>query len=288
MQNTIMKNTFASLKQMGVSARLSNVVISKSKMLSTPWTFSFVMHDDGFSGCGAGNHCHDIPFDISFIREFIDADVYEVAERIGNMESSTFRNSLLISLASALSNRVMADQSLMKKQGFDVRMVSQAGIGAITDQVKKTDTVAIVGYFYSYVSQLAGVARQINVTELTPPSDFDIYDFKPRNNNVRVFPANKNRDVLGNADIVIMTGMTLANDTALELLDYAKNARLVMMQGPTCSFYPKALFDAGADLVGAVLFPTDNGLHDRLVNSRGYWYYEKELKHVLISANKAK
>jgi hypothetical protein len=82
--------------------------------------------------------------------------------------------------------------------------------------------------------------------------------------------------------------MTLANDTALELLAFAKNARLVMMQGPTCTFYPKVLFEAGVDLIGTILFPNDESFHERFVNSRGYWYRDKKLKHMLISAKNDK
>ena len=71
----------------------------------------------------------------------------------------------------------------------------------------------------------------------------------------------------------------------MELLEYTANARIVMLQGPTCSLYPQALFNAGVDIIGAILLPTDNGFRDRLINSRGFWYYEPKLKHVLIAAN---
>lgn len=57
----------------------------------------------------------------------------------------------------------------------------------------------------------------------------------------------------------------------------------MMMVGPTCSFYPKVLFEAGVDLIGAILLPNDERFLNRWINSRGYWYSERELKHLLIS-----
>lgn len=286
MKRDIIKNTLDELKGLNINARLSNVLVTKSTVLGTPWTFSYVVHDDGYTSCGTGNNCFDVPLDISFIRELLDLDAYEAADRLGQMKSSRFNNSLLISIASALSCRIMGDEAFLKSQGYSVKMLPQAALGAIVDlgMITGSDTVAIVGYFYSFVAKIAEVAREVIVTELAPSSDFDVYDFKPGKSNVRICSASQNKDVISNADVVIMTGMTLANDTATELLEYAKNARIVMMQGPTCSFYPKALFEAGVDVVGTVLLPGDDHFQDLLVNSRGYWYNEKELKHVLISA----
>lgn len=290
MSHEIMKKTFEELRNLGIKGRLSNVMITRSTRLYTPWTLSYVVYDDGYVGCGTGCNGFDVPLDLSFIKELLDLDVYKVVEELEQRKGTMFDNSLIISIASALSHRIMSDEALLKVQGFDVKILPQAAIGAIVDLglITSTDVVAVVGYFYSYIPKIAEVARTVNVTELEPLSDFDIYDFRPKKTNVRVFPTSQSKNVISNADIVIITGMTLANDTASELLGYARNARLVMMIGPTCSFYPKVLFEAGVDIVGAILLPNDERFRNHWINSRGYWYYEKELKHLLISAQESR
>jgi hypothetical protein len=59
-------------------------------------------------------------------------------------------------------------------------------------------------------------------------------------------------EVLAKADVVLMTGLTLANDTFREVIRRTSNASVRAIMGPTVPFSP-VLFDEGVHLVGAVL-----------------------------------
>ncbi len=284
MSYEIIKKTIDELRALGVKGNLLDVIVTRSTRLFTPWTFSYITCEDGYIGCGMGNNGFDVPIDLSFLEELINLDAYKVINRLEQGNMRMFDLSVIISILAALSHKFMWDENALRAHGFDAKMLSKPALSAILDLglIDSKDVVAFVGYFYGFVAQISTFVKEVNILELEPIGDFDIYKAKSENTNVRVFPSSKSKEVLEHADVVIMTGMTIANGTVLPLLEFTKNARFVMMMGPTNTFYPKALFDAGVDLIGAIVFPSGEQFKKRFINSRGYWYSEMDLKHMLI------
>ncbi|QSZ26773.1 hypothetical protein ACETAC_07720 [Aceticella autotrophica] len=284
MSYEIIKRTIDELRALDAKGKLSDVMVTRSTRLFTPWTFSYVICEDGYVGCGMGNNGFDVPIDLSFLKEVINLDAYEVLNRLEQGNMRMFDISLIISIIAALSHKFIWDENTLKVYGFDAKTLSKPALSAILDLglIDRKDVVAFVGYFYGFVAHISTFVKEVDILELEPIGDFEIYKAKPENTNVRVFPSSKSKEVLENADVVILTGMTIANDTVLPLLEFTKNARFVMMMGPTNTFYPKALFDEGVDLIGAILFPSGEQFKKRFINSRGYWYDEMDLKHMLI------
>jgi uncharacterized protein (DUF4213/DUF364 family) len=65
-------------------------------------------------------------------------------------------------------------------------------------------------------------------------------------------PAEQAGSVVPDADVLLITGTTLINDTLEGLLRLAKPTTRVTMVGPTVSLLPDAFLRRGADILGTV------------------------------------
>ncbi|MQY53833.1 MAG: hypothetical protein GH149_00840 [Methanosarcinales archaeon] len=284
MKMDILKNTIKEIENQGINATLSNVVITRFG----PWTLSYVRYDDGELGCGCANNEAErwgIPEDASFMKDLLNLNAYDVIDKLDSLENSAFINSLRTSITSALSYRLMNDGNELKKEGYDAEAY-YAPTTALLDPtrfVKTRDKVAIVGFPSWAIHLYAEVANEVRVTELMDLKQLSVIDFDAdEDSNVKIFPADKNKEVLSKADVVYLTGDTVVNGTINELLEYSKNARLRIIYGPSSAFYPKVLFERGVDVSLPIIFPNTPEFKRRFALSRGYWYFMRDVKQMLI------
>ena len=280
----IIKDTINEIENLGINATLSNVVITRIG----PWTLSYVRYDDGELGCGCANNEAEkwgIPEDTSFIKELLNLDAYEVLDKLESLENSVFINSLRASITSALSYRLMNDGNELKKEGYDAEAY-YAPTTALLDParfVKTLDKVAIVGFPSWAIHLYAEVANEVRVTELMDLKQLSVIDFgADEESNVKIFSADKNKEVLSSAVVVYITGETVVNGTLNELLEFSKNARTRIIYGPTSAFYPKVLFERGVDVSLPIIFPNTSDFRRRFAQSRGYWYSMRGVKQIII------
>ena len=280
----IIKDTMKELENQGMNGTLSNVVITKF----APWTLSYVRYDDGAIGCGCAYNEAErwgIPEDVSFIKDLLNLNVYDVLDKLESLENSVFINSLMTSITSALSYRLMNDGNELKKEGYDVEAY-YAPTTALLDParfVKMLDKVAIVGFPSWAIHLYAEVANEVRVTELMDLKLLSVIDFDAdEESNVKIFPADKNKEVLSEADVVYLTGDTVVNGTINEILEFSKNARTRIIYGPSSAFYPKVLFERGVDVSLPIIFPNTPEFRRRFALSRGYWYFMRDVKQMLI------
>jgi hypothetical protein len=280
----ILKDTIKELENQGMSGTLSNVVITKF----APWTLSYVRYDDGAIGCGCAYNEAErwgIPEDVSFIKDLLNLNVYDVLDKLESLENSVFINSLRTSITSALSYRLMNDGNELKKEGYDVEAY-YAPTTALLDParfVKTLDKVAIVGFPSWAIHLYAEVANEVRVTEFMDLKQLSVIDFDAdEESNVKIFPADKNKEVLSKADVVYLTGDTVVNGTINELLEFSKDAMTRIIYGPSSAFYPKVLFERGVDVSLPIIFPNTPEFRRRFALSRGYWYFMRDVKQMLV------
>ncbi len=106
-------------------------------------------------------------------------------------------------------------------------------------------SVCLVGAFETYLRRIAPLAREFNVLELDPdamPAEYRSY-YRPPTEAHRVLPG---------AQIVIITGSTLSNNTLSELLSQVPPRARTVLVGPTSSLIPDVFFEHGIDIVGAI------------------------------------
>lgn len=279
----IIKDTIKELKSLGISATLSDVVITR--MYTGPWTFSYVRYEEGTIGCGIANNEMKAPDDTSFIRDMLNLDAYDALRELDNMEGSVFINSLITSITSALSYKVVNDEEALRREGYGVissiapNMSAMMGLSGF---VRETDVVAMVGFHVTLTPLVADIAKKVNVTELMDLKELELTHFSTEKSNLEMFPADKNQEVLREADVVFITGQTIVNSTIDDLLQFSNKARARIIYGPTSSFYPKVLFERGIDASSAITIPNTPQFRRRFVLSRGWWQGMRDVKFLLI------
>ncbi len=85
------------------------------------------------------------------------------------------------------------------------------------------------------------------------------------------------------ADMLIVTGTTLINDTLEGLLSMGKPGASVIVMGPTASMLPEAFFKRGVDLLGGVIVTEPDRVLDVIAEGgSGYHFFEKGAKRITI------
>jgi uncharacterized protein (DUF4213/DUF364 family) len=77
-------------------------------------------------------------------------------------------------------------------------------------------------------------------------------------------PADMAREIVPQADVLLVTGATLLNDTLEDLLALARPATRVTVVGPTVGLLPDPLLARGADVLGSVRITDPDALLDLL------------------------
>jgi len=282
----IVKCTIQQLHNEGVDGILWNVVVTRLG----PWTLSYVRYNDGTIGCGVSNNeaiYGAVPDDVGFVEELVGLNAYEAIDSLQTLPEDSFINSLIISIASALSYKLLNDKAL-PRQGFEVQMYSHGDFPLFQPAmfVKSSDIVAMVGFHVITTPLCAEIAREVRVTELMNLQKLSTADFRGHESKTRIFSATQSREVLTGADVIFITGQTLVNGTTSELMEFCKAARTIIIYGPTVALHPGALLQSGVDIVLPMIFPNTDDFRRRFVESKGYWYQMEDVRQLLLMRKK--
>lgn len=110
--------------------------------------------------------------------------------------------------------------------------------------LNNSKTICVVGAFDSYMRKIANSSSKLIVLELNEPAvpdEFKQY-YSPAANASSVFPE---------ADVIIITGSTLVNNTLDHILEIIPPNKQVIIVGPTAGLIPDVLFQHGIQIIGA-------------------------------------
>jgi len=97
-------------------------------------------------------------------------------------------------------------------------------------------------------------------------------------------PFEEYKEILGNADVVLLPSSTLVNGTFETCLGYAKNARLTGLVGSGASLVPDAFFSQGIDFIQSCRTIDTRRFEDTFMNDPdpvpGLWSFQKEFLFV--------
>lgn len=106
-------------------------------------------------------------------------------------------------------------------------------------------TITIVGAFQSYIKKILSTNNKLHILELEKEMI--------QKEHLPYFVDSKDaKNVLPDSDIVIITGLTILNNTLDELLSHCKQNQQIIITGPTSSIPPELLFNKGIDIIGSV------------------------------------
>ncbi len=96
-------------------------------------------------------------------------------------------------------------------------------------------------------------------------------------------PAEQSTEVIGKADVLIITGVTLINHTLEGILSAAKAGADIAVMGPTASSLPEPLFNRGVRIVGGVMVTNPDRLLEILsCGGSGYHFFDKYADRIVI------
>ncbi|MDR6223869.1 Rossmann-like domain-containing protein [Methanococcoides alaskense] len=121
----------------------------------------------------------------------------------------------------------------------------------VLDLIKPGDKIGMVGHFSPMIARILKITDQLTVIEKK-----DIIDER-----IVVVPENNASEVLSGSDVIIITASTLVNGTTDELISMKKNAREVVLLGPSAVMLPQPFYDKGFTAVmGTRINDTDTML----------------------------
>ena len=158
-------------------------------------------------------------------------------------------------------------------RGVELRVGIDA-YDAASIQVK--EHVVVVGAFAPFLKSLKRARQQFTVLEMDPAT------LKP--DELPYFrPADQADAVLPFADVVLITGTTLLNDTLEHLLALCRPAARVAVVGPTVGLLPDALLRRGVDVLGGIRVIAPDAFLDVLAEGgSGYHFFGRSAEKVVL------
>ena len=126
------------------------------------------------------------------------------------------------------------------------------------------DTVAMVGAFTPFIKKIREITEKLFVIEKNPR-------VVGKDDTFKIESANRLEEIIPQANILIITGVTLVNHTLGPILDLAEKANEIVVVGPTASIYPEPLFRRGVTVMGGVRI-TDAARMVHLIGEAGSGY----------------
>ncbi len=125
--------------------------------------------------------------------------------------------------------------------------------------------IVIVGAFTSYIRKLLPIHPDLRVLE------FNRENLNPEHHHLFV-PTEKASAFIPSAHVVVLTGMTLLNETLDGLLELTTDGQQIIVTGPSASILPSVLFERGVDIIGATRVTNPRRLFE-LVQEGGSGYH---------------
>jgi uncharacterized protein (DUF4213/DUF364 family) len=142
--------------------------------------------------------------------------------------------------------------------------------------IQPGENVVVVGAFVPFLKSLKRARQQFTVLEMDPAT------LKP--DELPYFrPADEADAVLPSADVVLITGTTLVNETLEHLLALCRPAARVVVVGPTVGLLPDAFLRRGVDVLGGIRVTAPDAFLDVLAEGgSGYHFFGRSAEKVVL------
>jgi uncharacterized protein (DUF4213/DUF364 family) len=156
-------------------------------------------------------------------------DLLETAKNSGVIDT------LKIAALNAISSKIISNSDYRKLENTDpIEFVP----------LDSQKTITIVGGFHSYIRKISPTNNKLYVLELNG-------DALSEEHRQFYVPAADFKEILPISDIIIITGLTLVNNTIDGLLSAIPSKALVIVTGPSSSIIPDILFENKVNIIGA-------------------------------------
>jgi uncharacterized protein (DUF4213/DUF364 family) len=174
----------------------------------------------------------------------------------------------------------LADFCWQRRPHPDVELRSGIDAFDATD-IRDDDKVVVVGAFVPFRKELKRRGRAFLVLEQDPVT--------LRADELPFFrPAEQAAEILPDADVVLITGSTLVNNTLERLLAFARPDAHVTIVGPTVGMLPDAFLARGAEVLGCVRITEPDAFLDLLAEGgSGYHSFGRSAQKLVLARRRA-
>lgn len=118
-------------------------------------------------------------------------------------------------------------------------------------------------------------------------ADFHVMEQDPRTLKERempyYLPPERAAECVPDADLLVITGVTILNDTLPGLLELAKPGAEILVTGPTASMLPDAFFARGVTMLGGIQATKPDELLDIISEGgSGYHFFGKSAERTVV------
>jgi uncharacterized protein (DUF4213/DUF364 family) len=147
--------------------------------------------------------------------------------------------------------------------------------------IRHGDKVVVVGAFVPFLKELKRRGQAFRVLEQDPAT--------LKADELPFFrPAEQAAEILPDADVVLITGSTLVNNTLENLLALARPDARVTVVGPTVGMLPDAFLARGADVLGCVRITEPDAFLDLLAEGgSGYHFFGRTAQKLVLARRPA-
>jgi len=179
-----------------------------------------------------------------------------VSDLINSDIKTSCIESIRVAALSAISSNLITSQLYNIKRNVDPISIID---------LKPGQRVAMVGAFRSYITKIIEASAELKVLEFNENAIQENY-------KKYFVPAKEYKRVISKSDIVIITGLTIANSTIDQLLSACKPNTKILLTGPSCGLIPDILFEKGVSIIGAAKIHNSNLLFE-IVEEGGAGYH---------------
>jgi uncharacterized protein (DUF4213/DUF364 family) len=154
------------------------------------------------------------------------------------------------------------------------------GLDPIENRVIPDESVVVVvGALVPYIRMLKHRGRPFYILEK------DVRTLKT--DEMKYYcPPEKSEECIASADLLIITGSTLIDNSLESILRRMKKEAEAVLVGPTASMLPEAFFSRGVDSIGGIRVTDPDKLLDTLSEAgSGYHFYGKSAERMVITRN---
>src|SRR6516225_8756223 len=149
-------------------------------------------------------------------------------------------------------------------------------------EIRPGDRVVVVGAFVPFLKELKRRGQAFLVLEQDPDT--------LKADGLPFFrPAEQAAEILPHADVVLITGSTLVNNTLEHLLALTRPDARVTVVGPTVGMLPNAFLARGADVLGCVRITEPDPFLDLLAEGgSGYHFFGRSAQKLVLARRSAR
>jgi uncharacterized protein (DUF4213/DUF364 family) len=143
-------------------------------------------------------------------------------------------------------------------------------------QIDTSKKAVVVGALAPVIKKLIAGSVEFHILEMDPST------LKERE-MPNFIEAGRAAEFVPDADLLVITGTTMLNDTLPGLLDMAKPGAQIIVTGPTASMLPDAFFSRGVTILGGIIVTKADELLDIISEGgSGYHFFGKSAERIVV------